>query len=1585
MRKFHVLPWFLALVALLPLTSGGQTNTVNVSYTFSDFTTHPLNVSRVTLTPLAAGADYMGAQLSSMPMVYSAAAYPTLTNGALVISNVICGYAYRVQFSDGYGTPTITNYFLSTLTNAPAGYVLGNSWKTPILVYQNGQVSGYALASLSGYEFATNYLTITNTVNVTNVFSVTNNISGGSNLTVTGASTGPPAITGYAISIPTNYDAPGAAIAQGAANTNFTLQTGTALTNDITSASNAAVTAGGARGTNAALAQGAANTNDAAARVAAALGTVTNLVAAQGTANTNDAAARVAAALGTVTNLVAAQGTANTNFTLQTGTALTNDIVVASNAAVVAGGARGTNAALAQGAANTNDAAARVSAALATVTNLITSAVGPGVMNLVVAQGAANTNDAAAQVKAALVVVTNLVNSQVTSESVTNLVVAQGTANTNFTLQTGTALTNDIVAASNAAVVAGAARGTNAALAQGALNTNFTLQTGTALTNDIVAASNAAVVAGAARGTNAALAQGAANTNDAAARVTAAVATSTAYASTNPVDGGRLSGVISATLSGDGSGLTNLQGDNIVWPVPAALTAIKSQGEANTNDAAARIVTALGTVTNMVTAQGALNTNFTLQTGTALTNDIVAASNAAVVAGGACGTNAALAQGAANTNDAAARIVTALGTVTNLVTAQGAADTSEAILLANAVSNNTAAGFLGKTNGTVTGLMVISNLNLSTFYRTFVITNSIIGVGGNNPAQGTYIQSGASAWTNCNNAAWDLIYSAPNYYLRSNGVPEFEKSQVATNTAWNSINGMTPPGATWVGDIFNADGTLIIGSLNSTNITAQINASLNGAFLISMTNAWTTIQSRNTNDLRFISGLSNTIAPDGSANLVDNYWSLSENSAILSGVGNFLALSAYPDANDGRGGVIVGGDSNTNESTGFGFIGTGWKNALLSAPYETVLNGIANTVAHGSYGTILNGPSNYIGYLSFDCLTMGVLNYTAAHSENVFAFGESNYVCNIPFQLARTWACAIGNYNVLNPVFNGYGSYGSMAIGESNMITGMHDFLIGDANTAVGTNIFILGYGGSSSTANTLILSASAGVGINTNNPNGNALEVCGNVDASSMSIGGVNITNLIVSPTNGITAGAVTNIVDSLLSSSTNLNSAHITGYSFNAITNGQTNVWLDFSSAVKFDVIGLSTNTNVVFISFTNLVLAANESPVCRVTVRNTETNELNLSWPAGIVWTGNTPNTNGLPPTNLLGGLLCNVSMDISPLNGTNQALFVASVRYGVPEIAAVVLNPYAITVVPEDADNTGVLWESPTAPKSIVRVRYLNGKFFAFDSSPVYYTSTNGLANWVTNYATPLADDAIVDMAQGSNGVYVAVGLQGRIYSNPNPATSNWTSRVSTNITDDFKAIVYGNNRFVAVGSHRTATSTDGTNWTHKYDVNGITNTLYDVAYGPCLGGIWEAVGDDNGITYYTQDGSTWGYAHAYILGQFAIAYAPYCESFVGVGQFSIPGGTANGYWFSYYNCGVPGSAQGYGTYRSAATTVFSSIAVLGQNVIYGSGIDGTIYQGTLSSTSAYAVPALIRTVSGSGRVIASATAGATNIIVSTRSP
>jgi hypothetical protein len=171
MRNLAYLIIFLCLGAL------ARAGTVDVTYNFSDFTGYPLNVSRVTITPLARDAYYSGTNLSTKPIIYTKTAYPTLTNGTFTATNLISGYAYRVEISDSYQVSTITNYFGTNVT----GSVDATDYLAAVFGLEQGVLTRVF------YEAAT-----ATAGSATNVFflgssNVTWTTSGGSNVaTVTG-------------------------------------------------------------------------------------------------------------------------------------------------------------------------------------------------------------------------------------------------------------------------------------------------------------------------------------------------------------------------------------------------------------------------------------------------------------------------------------------------------------------------------------------------------------------------------------------------------------------------------------------------------------------------------------------------------------------------------------------------------------------------------------------------------------------------------------------------------------------------------------------------------------------------------------------------------------------------------------------------------------------------------------------------------------------------------------------------------------------------------------------------------------------------------------------------------------------------------------------------------------------------------------------------------------------------------------------------------------------------------------------------------------------------------------------------------
>lgn len=138
--------WLLLLAfSLQPASFKLEAAQVHPIYYFGDYTARPLNVRRVTVTPLGPSAEYNGTNLSRSPIIYTAAAYPTLTNGTITISNLVAGYAYRVAFADGYSEPAITNYFGTNLTGVVSAYTNETThieWRNGVAVQFYGPYFG---------------------------------------------------------------------------------------------------------------------------------------------------------------------------------------------------------------------------------------------------------------------------------------------------------------------------------------------------------------------------------------------------------------------------------------------------------------------------------------------------------------------------------------------------------------------------------------------------------------------------------------------------------------------------------------------------------------------------------------------------------------------------------------------------------------------------------------------------------------------------------------------------------------------------------------------------------------------------------------------------------------------------------------------------------------------------------------------------------------------------------------------------------------------------------------------------------------------------------------------------------------------------------------------------------------------------------------------------------------------------------------------------------------------------------------------------------------------------------------------------
>ena len=140
----------------------------------------------------------------------------------------------------------------------------------------------------------------------------------------------------------------------------------------------------------------------------------------------------------------------------------------------------------------------------------------------------------------------------------------------------------------------------------------------------------------------------------------------------------------------------------------------------------------------------------------------------------------------------------------------------------------------------------------------------------------------------------------------------------------------------------------------------------------------------------------------------------------------------------------------------------------------------------------------------------------------------------------------------------------------------------------------------------------------------------------------------------------------------------------------------------------------------------------------------------------------------------------------------------------------------------------------------------------------YSSTSG-TSWSQRWSLGSGQMNAMVVA---NGLYVAVGSSGKIYTSTSP-TSSWTQRTS-NTTASLSSVTYGNGRFVAVGTRDIVTSTDGINW-----------TAYANAYG--TNGYASAVGSDGSrFLLGGSSGVPSSYTGERLLASAAFAYDPNTE-------------------------------------------------------------------------------------------------------------
>jgi len=137
---------------------------------------------------------------------------------------------------------------------------------------------------------------------------------------------------------------------------------------------------------------------------------------------------------------------------------------------------------------------------------------------------------------------------------------------------------------------------------------------------------------------------------------------------------------------------------------------------------------------------------------------------------------------------------------------------------------------------------------------------------------------------------------------------------------------------------------------------------------------------------------------------------------------------------------------------------------------------------------------------------------------------------------------------------------------------------------------------------------------------------------------------------TNNTTTTITTNNYTTNNVTTTITNAGFFNLWATNAITNTQSTITLNMSSAQYWDIYCSNQLGNAVSVTLTNFPTTTNQAMVAVFNFRNLAVaTNLNLIWNPNFTWvsqTGTIP-----PPTNILAASVCQVSLFISPTGNTN----------------------------------------------------------------------------------------------------------------------------------------------------------------------------------------------------------------------------------------------------------------------------------------------------------------------------------------------
>jgi hypothetical protein len=339
------------------------------------------------------------------------------------------------------------------------------------------------------------------------------------------------------------------------------------------------------------------------------------------------------------------------------------------------------------------------------------------------------------------------------------------------------------------------------------------------------------------------------------------------------------------------------------------------------------------------------------------------------------------------------------------------------------------------------------------------------------------------------------------------------------------------------------------------------------------------------------------------------------NAVIAGGVDNTILNSAVA--------AIIGGGQNNFNAGDHAVVGGGQNNTIqTSSEWSTIGGGFNNSITGGS-GVVSGGQNNAIT-ADFSAIGGGIQSSIApGASYSVIAGGQENFILpdadhsfigggfdNQIFGDGSTPVYDIivgGSFNTIrtNAIYSFIGSgngnivqsnaaYAVIPGGVNNVAGGFGSFASGSQARALHDGTFVwsdsiaglvTGVPFSSTSSNQFLVSATGGVGINTNNPSGAALNVNGTVRATAFQGDGSGLSNLNT-PTAANYLFAFGNLSQTVLAGNafqdiTLNNDTQISGWTHTAgnsqYTNAQTGLYLIQYSAELGSSSALGTNATV------------------------------------------------------------------------------------------------------------------------------------------------------------------------------------------------------------------------------------------------------------------------------------------------------------------------------------------------------------------------------------------------------------------------